>query len=310
MKRIESVNIIGLGALGLLFGKEIMDRCGVGAVTYTMDAARYEKYRGQTFTCNDEAVPLQMVKAEEASVADLVIVAVKYTELEAAIQTMRNCVGPDTIIISVLNGISSEEILAQAYGADKIIYTVAQGMDAMKFGNALRYTRQGQLHIGMTHQAKEENFLALKEFFDRAGVPYIAEEDILYRMWSKFMLNVGVNQTCMVYDTNYAGTLREGEPNRTMISAMREVIALANAEGIALSEKDLNQYMDIIKTLKPEGTPSMGQDRINRKPSEVELFAGTVIRMAKPHGLYVPTNEFLYKRVQEIEQEYQVNTDN
>lgn len=310
MKRIESVNIIGLGALGLLFGKEIMDRCGVGAVTYTMDAARYEKYRGQTFTCNDEAVPLQMVKAEEASVADLVIVAVKYTGLEAAIQTMRNCVGPDTIIISVLNGISSEEILAQAYGADKIIYTVAQGMDAMKFGNALRYTRQGQLHIGMTHQAKEENFLALKEFFDRAGVPYIAEEDILYRMWSKFMLNVGVNQTCMVYDTNYAGMLREGEPNRTMISAMREVIALANAEGIALSEKDLNQYMDIIKTLKPEGTPSMGQDRINRKPSEVELFAGTVIRMAKPHGLYVPTNEFLYKRVQEIEQEYQVNTDN
>lgn len=310
MKRIETVNIIGPGALGLLFGKEIMDRCGVGAVTYTMDAARYEKYRGRTFTCNDEAVPLQMVKAEEASVADLVIVAVKYTGLEAAIQTMRNCVGPDTIIISVLNGISSEEILAQAYGADKIIYTVAQGMDAMKFGNALRYTRRGQLHIGMTHQAKEENFLALKAFFDRAGVPYIAEEDILYRMWSKFMLNVGVNQTCMVYDTNYAGTLREGEPNRTMISAMREVIALANAEGIALCEKDLNQYMDIIRTLKPEGTPSMGQDRINRRPSEVELFAGTVIRMAKPHGLYVPTNEFLYKRVQEIEQEYQVNTDN
>ena len=48
----------------------------------------------------------------------------------------------------------------------------------------------------------------------------------------------------------------------------------------------------------------MGQDRINRKPSEVELFAGTVMRLAEKHGLYVPVNRFLYERVQEIEKEY------
>ncbi len=304
MKEIQSVSIVGMGALGLLFGKQIMDSCGPQTVTYVMDDSRYEKYKGQVFTCNDEKVALQMVRDKEAEPADLVIVAVKSTGLEAAVQTMRNCVGNDTIVISLLNGISSEEVLGEAYGFDKIIYTVAQGMDAMKFGNELHYTRPGELHIGRTSSGREDYFQQLKAFFEKARVPYVEEADIRYRMWSKFMLNVGVNQTCMVYATNYAGTLAEGEPNRIMISAMREVIALANAEGIPLSEKDLNQYMDIIGTLKPDGTPSMGQDRINKKYSEVELFAGTVIRMAEKHGLYVPVNRFLYQRVKEIEQAY------
>ncbi len=118
------------------------------------------------------------------------------------------------------------------------------------------------------------------------------------------MLNVGVNQTCMVYATTYSGVLEKGEPNLIMISAMREVIALANAEGIPLSEADINQYIKILKTLSPEGTPSMGQDRINRKPSEVEMFAGTVIELAQKHDIYVPVNSFLYDRVKEIEKEY------
>ena len=174
----------------------------------------------------------------------------------------------------------------------------------MKFGNSLQYTQTGKLHIGLAPGERAENLDAVKTFFDRTGVGYVEEADILRRMWSKFMLNVGVNQTCMVYGTTYGGVLADGEPNRTMISAMREVIALAGAEGILLNEQDLNQYIDIIGTLSPEGTPSMGQDRINRKPSEVELFAGTVMRLAEKHGLYMPVNRFLYERVQVIEKEY------
>ena len=71
-----------------------------------------------------------------------------------------------------------------------------------------------------------------------------------------------------------------------------------------LTEKDLEGYVALIGTLDPEATPSMGQDRLNRRPSEVELFAGTVRRLAARHGLAVPANDFLYARVKEIEAEY------
>ena len=70
------------------------------------------------------------------------------------------------------------------------------------------------------------------------------------------------------------------------------------------SVKELKEYIEVTRSLKPDGTPSMGQDRINRKPSEVELFAGTVIRLAEKHGIPVPVNRYLYRRVKEIEAEY------
>lgn len=302
MKEIRNVTIVGMGALGLLYGS--MMAAGGAQVRYVVDAERSIRYQNMEVTCNGEPFHYQLVKDTDAEPADLVMAAVKGPGLEAALNTMAGCVGPETVILSVLNGISSEEILGARFGREKVIHAVALGMDAMKFGNSLQYTQTGRLHIGLAPGERKENLEALKEFFDRTGVGYVEEPDILRRMWSKFMLNVGVNQTCMVYGATYGGVLADGEPNRTMISAMREVIALAGAEEISLTEKDLNQYIDITRTLLPDGTPSMGQDRINRKPSEVELFAGTVIRLAEKHGIYVPTNRFLYERVQEIEKEY------
>lgn len=305
MKReIAKVSIIGMGALGLLYGSHIAKNLGIEAVDFIMEEDRLKKYKDQKFYCNGEELQFALTRDSEAEPADLFIVAVKYTGLEKALISMKRCIGPDTIILSVLNGISSERIIGMQYGMDKVIYTIAQGMDAMKFDNKLQYTRMGKLHVGIVDNGQQDKLNRVISFFDKINIPYEVEEDILHRLWSKFMLNVGVNQTCMVYNTNYAGTLVSGEPNRTMISAMREVIAVANAEGINLCESDINYYIDIIGTLNPEGTPSMGQDRINRKPSEVELFSGTVIQLAKKHKIYVPVNEFLYRRVKEIEKEY------
>lgn len=301
---IVNISIIGMGALGLLYGEYISDHYPEGSITYVMDQARVERYSNSTFLCNGVEKKFNMVSVNQAKKVDLILVAVKFNGLQDALALMKPCVGENTIIISVLNGISSEEIIGESYGAERLIYTVAQGMDAMKFENSLQYTRMGKLHIGAAEASQQENVRRVSEFFDYIKLPYVLESDIRYRMWSKFMLNVGVNQTCMVYNTTYSGAIKAGEPNRIMISAMREVLALANAEGIALTEKDINQYIEIIKTLSPEGTPSMGQDRINKKASEVEIFAGTVIKMARKHNIYVPINEYLYERVKEIEASY------
>lgn len=245
-----------------------------------------------------------MEDSEKAEKADLVIVAVKYNGLASAIETMKHCVGDGTIIMSVMNGISSEDRIAAQYGADKMIYTVAQGMDAMKFSNELKYTQMGELRIGAKLPQQEKNVEAVSKYFDEIQMPYQKDADIMHRIWGKFMLNVGVNQTCMTYGTNYAGVLREGEAHDTMIAAMEEVIALGNAEGIALAGADRDYYVGLLETLDPEGIPSMAQDRVSRRHSEVEMFAGTVIELGKKHQIPVPANERLYQMVQEIEKEY------
>lgn len=305
MKQIETVNIVGMGALGLLYGNMIQESLGEGHVTYVMDDARYERCKNDENKVNGVPVYFEKVKASEAKPCDLLIVAVKYTGLEAALDVMESSVGEDTIIISVMNGISSEEIIGERYGMDRVIHAIAQGMDAMHFGAQLQYTKSGQLCVGVTNASMEEKLARLTAFFERAKIAHTVEADILYRMWGKFMLNVGINQTCMAYGTGYAGAMKPGsEAAMTLVGAMREVILLANAEGVALTEGDLKMYIDLVKTLAPDATPSMGQDRINRRPSEVEMFAGTVIKMAKKHDIPVPANEFLYRRVKEIEAAY------
>ncbi|MCR5106603.1 MAG: ketopantoate reductase family protein [Lachnospiraceae bacterium] len=304
MKKINTVNIIGLGALGMLYGKSLTDALGYENVCFVMDSVRLDKYKDADFICNGEKCDFHMITPEEAKPVDLVIIAVKYPGLPEAIDIMKSSIGPDTIIMSVMNGISSEEIIAERYGKDNIIYTVAQGMDAVKFGGDLTFSQSGELHIGVPEGQDKACLEPVTDVLRRSSLDYVIEDDIMYRMWGKFMLNVGVNQTCMVYDTTYRGIIDEGEPNLIFISAMREVIAVANAEGINLSESDLNMYVDIIKTLNPDKMPSMAQDRINKKPGEVDAFSGILIKLAKKHDIHVPVNRFLNRRAKEIEKEY------
>lgn len=304
MKEIKKTAIIGMGALGLLYGSRIIENLGEDSVCFVADGDRVRRYRESSFTVNGQEKQFALVEAGAAEPADLVIVAVKYNALPAALETMERCIGRDTTIISVMNGINSEEIIGKRYGEGKVLFSIAQGMDAMKFGFALTYTQFGELRIGV--QAPEQNgrLAALTRFFDKAKVPYVAEDDIRTRMWGKFMLNVGVNQTCTAFESDYAGVLAPGKAHDTMVSAMREVIALAELEGVHLTEEDLSYYVGLLRLLAPDGVPSMRQDSISHRKTEVEMFSGTVRKMAAAHGLDVPVNDWLYKRIKELEADF------
>lgn len=305
MKAINKVNIIGMGALGMLYGSMIQKNLGAEHVAYVLDDARFERYKNDEYKINGQPIEFRKVRVSEAEKCDLLIVAVKYPGLQSALEIMESSVGEDTIIISVMNGISSEEIIGTRFGQEKVIHAIAQEMDAMHFGKELQYVNPGRLCVGIIDPAMQTKLDCLAEFLNRAGIAFKIEEDILHRMWSKFMVNVGINQTCMVYGTGYGGTFVPGsEANMVLISAMREVILLANAEGIHLTEDDLQQYLNVLRALDQNSTPSMGQDRINKKKSEVEMFAGTMLELGRKHGIPVPANAFLYRRVHEIEAEY------
>lgn len=304
MKKIEKVAIIGMGALGLMYGSHIAARKGRDSVEYVMDAERVKKYQSTEYTVNSQVVDLKRVSAEDAEPVDLLIVAVKYTGLQDAFAVMEKCIGPDTIIMSVMNGITSEDEIGAHFGRTVKLYTVPQGMDAMKFGNDLRYTQMGKLHIGAPAGVDSEDLESVIAFFEEVKMPYVHEDDIMYRMWFKFMLNVGFNQTSMAYDVPYAQLTNPTEYQDIMLSIMREVLAIAGAKQIALTEEDIWECIAIEATLDPNGRPSMGQDRIQRRLSEVDMFAGTVIRLGRELGIPTPANEAIYERVKQIEAEY------
>lgn len=306
---IDRISIIGRGALGILYGSFFAGKLGLDHVTFLADGQRVERYRNEPVTCNGTKwrFPVQdgMEEPKEGP-AQLLIFAVKATGLDQAVELARKQVGENTAILSVINGISSEEIIGQALGEEHVLYCVAQGMDAVKLGRDLRYTNMGQICLGIpADQPEKEPLLqAVTDLFDRTGLPYTREEDILRRLWCKWMLNVGVNQAVMVSEGTYGTVQKPGKARNLMIAAMDEVIRLAQAEGIRLTVQDREEYVRLVDSLDPEGMPSMRQDGLLHRPTEVELFAGTVILRARKLGVDVPVNQALYEKIKEMERSF------
>jgi 2-dehydropantoate 2-reductase len=303
IKRIETVSIIGLGALGILFGHHLSKKMPFKALSIIADQKRIKGYIEKPVYCNNEKCSFNFVLPEKKGVpADLAIFTVKFGSLNNAIHDMRNQIGKDTIILSALNGISSEDFIGRSYGFDNILYCVAQGMDGIRIGNSLKYKNMGMLCFGdRKPDIISEKTEAVTEFFLRTDFPHEVKIDMGKRMWGKFMLNVGVNQAISVYGGTYGAIQTDGVVRDTMIKAMEEVIKISHKEGFPQTYEDLNYWLEVVMALSPDGKPSMAQDIEAKRMTEVELFSGTVIRLGKKHGISTPVNQFLYDRIKSIE---------
>ena len=118
------------------------------------------------------------------------------------------------------------------------------------------------------------------------------------------MVNVGVNQVVMIYEGTYATVQQPGEARELMKAAMREVMMLAEKENVKITEKDMDEYLNLIDNMNPNGMPSMRQDGLAHRKSEVELFSGTVLALAKKHGISAPVNQKIYETVRLMESKY------
>lgn len=299
---MPNIAIIGMGALGILYGDVMTTALGRDAVTFLGDEDRIRKYRREGVFCNGKKCDFHMSTETEA--ADLLLFAVKGNALRDAMRIAEPAVGEDTIILSVLNGISSEEILADHFRKGHIVHCIAQGMDAVKLGNKLTYSHMGELRIGTPYPALMPYVERAAKLLKSANVPFMVEEDILHRLWSKWMLNVGVNQVVMVCEGTYGTVQNPSEARDTMIAAMEEVRKLSECAKTGVTEEDVEFYVNLPDSLDPDGMPSMRQDGISHIYSEVDLFAGTVIQKAAEYGLPVPVNEMLYRKVKEMEASY------
>jgi len=292
-KPISKVSIIGLGALGILYGEHFLRRMPKENLRIIADPARIDKYQKEGIFCNNEVCPFLYVTPDTpVDPADLIIIAVKYTALGEAIEMIKRHVGPDTIILSVLNGVVSEAEIGAVYGHEHLLYTVAQGMTAAKVGNQMSYRTKGILIVGeLDAEINSEKVERVKAFFDEVELPYEINNQMKHKLWSKWMLNVGINQTVAYFNSTNSLVQKPGEARFMMIDTMKEAIAVARKEGVNLSQEDIDYWLKIIDTLDPNERPSMAQDVNTRRSTEVALFAGTVVKLAKNDSIPVPLNE-------------------
>lgn len=301
MKAIKTVAFVGAGALGILFGQQMTKTLGKEHVYFIVDEARKQRYQREKFFCNGQPCDFSYQSVPQTT-ADLIVFTTKYTTLADAISLAKPFAGSDTLFISCINGITSEQDLANAFGATHVLGCVAQGMDATKKDNAVIYQNMGQLVFGTLKDGQAQLATALQTLLEAAHIPHTYSTDIQHSLWSKLMLNVGVNQACAVYDCTYRGVQeKESEAHRMMVAAMQEALVVANAHGIHLTQQELDEWVSIVDTLNPDGMPSMRQDTLAGRKTEKALFAGTICNLGKTHGIATPVNDLFLEKLNQIE---------
>lgn len=296
---IKTVGIAGLGSVGAMYGSFLAKALGSGNVCGIADKERIERYRRDGIYLNGERLSFTYSAPEEVQPVDLLIFATKYYGLESALESARKACGRHTVVMSFLNGVTSEEMIAAYLHPSCLLYTTVQGMDSGKIGNRITMEHSGYVAFGRKDGTQDEETQAVEELFNKAGISFRRPKDIMRQLYSKWMLNCGVNQTCAYYETGYRGVQEPGKIRDDYLGAMREARMCANAEGIDLTEEDIRSWDEVISTLNPEGEPSMRQDTKAGRRTEVGLFAGTVCEIANRHSLQVPLNRMYLRKFQD-----------
>ena len=304
MKDIKKVTLIGLGAMGVFFAPRISEKLGAD-FRILADGARKERLERKGVTVNTINYRFPIITPDvEGDPADLVIIAVKGYDLEQAIKDIRNQVRKDTIILSVLNGVESEKQVAAVYGEEHVLYSYMRISIVMKDGKTEFDPHKGSIHFGDLKNDPEhysENVLAVKNLFDLCGIDYKVDADMLKGIWFKFMCNVAENMTCAMFGVPFGSFQKSDDANYFRHKAMWEVIHIANKLGIDIGQNEIDRQEHTIGRLPYENKPSTLQDLETGKHTEVDMFAGTVVRLGKELGVETPVCECFLHGIHLIE---------
>jgi len=304
MKEIKSALVVGAGAIGAAIASRIFD-IDSRAIAICATDSRRERYERDGFVVNERRYAFNIANPERDAPFDLIIAAVKNYDLADAIETMRPYVGPETTILSLLNGITSEEILRKEFGAEKVPLALIIGIDALRVGGRISFGSPGEIWFGdekNNPDALSPRVAAVSRFFATHNVPALVPDDMIRALWFKYMFNVGINQWSAVLRASYR-LFQVSPSSRTLIAeTMKEVVALSSALGTGLAESDIDVTFATIDKLSGEGKTSMLQDVDAERKTEVEAFAGVVVEKSRKCGLDAPINQALLLAIGAMEE--------
>ena len=302
--QIKNVAMIGAGAIGGVYSYSLHKLLGDN-FAFIANGKRKEKLEQEGLYLNGEHFNPKVVSSDEGTTFDLIIVSVKNYQLQSAIEDMRNLVGENTIILTLLNGISARDVLQEEFKDNNVLYGLAIKIDAVKVGNKITQNSKAIIQFGDKYnKTMSEEVLAVKNLLNDAKINNQVFEDMIKTVWTKWMLNIGLNQVSAISGATYGVIKNTPELLSLVNKAMTEVMEVSKACNINLGDESWASVQDVIDSLDGDGKTSLLQDVENKRKTEVEYFSGTLIKIAKEHNVEVPVNEVLYNFIKAKERNY------
>lgn len=300
--KINKVTIIGLGAIGAFMASELSKVLDKTQLRILAEGDRKAKLEKEGIIINDRHYTFSLVTPQEEDPADLILIATKYSGLEQAIQDIKGQVGKDTVIMSLLNGVNSEEKLQEVYG-NRVIYALMR-ISSMRTSEGIYFDpKAGYIEFGEAiNETLSERIIAIKDLFEAAGIRSRVPQDMKKALWYKYACNVAENQSSAILGIPFGAWRVSESANALREAAMKEVFAVAQKKGIEMGEEEILAQRKLLSRVDYSNKTSMLQDIENKRPTEVEMFAGEMIKMGKEVGVETPINEVFYHAIRVLEE--------
>ncbi len=287
----------GTGAVGGYFGA-LLARGG-HEVTFVARGPNLAALRrhGLTVHLGTETLRVAPVHAvadpAEAARPDLVLVCVKSYDTPAAAAALRPVVGPDSIILSLQNGIENEAVLAEVLGLPPLMMALTRIGVELTAPATVAYSGRGTIVFGEPDGRESPRARQVAEALAAGGVPCQLRADILVAVWEKLAWNAAFNAVTTLTGATVAEALALPAARALIVEAMEEVDAVATALGIPVRRDRTEAVLQDSLAGLPDFTTSMLQDLRRGRRLEHDALNGAVVRAAAPTGVAVPVNRTL-----------------
>ncbi len=306
MNEIKNVVICGIGAVGSIYANKI-NEYNSNFLRVLVDKTRLQNYTTNPKIFNGKPLYFNYILPENNDFkADLIIIATKFDGLNETIKNIKNFVKEDTIILSLLNGVTSEELIAEKYGWKHTLLSYFIGHSAMRYGNNITHDGVGTVVFGIKDKTQTDirDIELVKNYFDKVGLDYKIPDDMQRDLWLKFMLNVSSNQPSAILGMTFGQMQSNQKFMDFFVKIMEEVRKIAKAQGVKNTETMIDEALETFNKMIPEGKTSMLQDVESKRKTEVEMFAGTIIELGKKHNIPTPYNQIMKEMIEIIHESY------
>lgn len=297
----KKIAVLGAGAVGAYLIWGLSKRADV-ELCVVAEGERKARLEQKGIIINDVVYRPTVCTPQEAYGADLVIINVKYNALPSAVQDVAQIVDDHTTVLSLMNGVDSEDVIAEAIGMEHIVHSLIKIASERK-DNVIRFnpeTTIGLIYGELDQSRSMERIEALARLFEGTGIHYQASEQILAEIWSKFLLNVGNNLIQAAVGVG-VGAYEDSAHMGFLKKKMREeVLDIAAAKGIHFEL--MNEGALVGTVVKPRARYSTLQDLDAGRHTEIDMFSGAVVRMGRELGIATPYNEYTYHLIKSLEE--------
>ena len=239
--------------------------------------------------------------------ADLVLFCVKSTDSASVALQIAPYLSPNALMMSLQNGVENSNLIAQQV-ANVVIPCVVYVATEIPAPGCVKHHGRGDLVIGTMQSSRlsdpQKTLQAIVELFASAQISVQISTNVMAELWSKLMINCAFNAISGLAQIQY-GKLAALEPVRsTQTALVKEVIAVAKADGIHLSETLALQAVEQISVTMGSQKSSTAQDMARSKPSEIDHLNGFIVRRGMALGVATPVNQALFALVKLVESTY------